>query len=338
MNEVVAVIVAVVVVANILAALWLIWWSSRGAAQVDAKQTTHVWDEDLTEYNNPLPRWWLWLFVWSIVFGFIYLALYPGLGNFRGLKHWSEVAQYQQEDAAARRQLEQRFAAYDGKSLLELSRNPAAMLTARNLFALNCSPCHGSDARGAKGFPNLTDQDWLWGGSEETVYQTIAQGRDGVMPAWGPVLGRDGVEQVLAYVLTLSGRQSKEVNSAPERVSAGKAEFTMLCAACHGADGKGNAAVGAPNLTDNIWLHGSSVKDIRESITQGRNDHMPAHLERLGATKSRLLAAYVLSLSQPIAPAPSAALAPQATDARPQTGPQPAAPAPRPIEPSHAGR
>jgi len=310
-NNVVASLVAIVVVANILGGLWLIWWTSRGAPKTPPQQTTHVWDDDLTEYNNPLPRWWLWLFVLSIAFGLVYLLLYPGLGNFRGLRHWTEVSQYQSEDAAARRLLEQRFAAFKGKSLLELSRDPAAMSTGRNLFALNCSTCHGSDARGAKGFPNLTDQDWLWGGSEQSVYETIAHGRDGMMPPWGPVLGHDGVEQVMAYVLTLSGRHSNEVPSSPERVSAGKAQFATLCAACHGADGKGNTIVGAPNLTDNIWLDGGSIKDIRETITNGHTNHMPAHLERLGETKVRLLAAYVLSLSQPSATSqPNAAAQP----------------------------
>jgi cytochrome c oxidase cbb3-type subunit III len=308
MNDVVALIVTIVVLANVVGGLWLIWWTSRGA-KTPANQTTHMWDDDLTEYNNPLPRWWLWLFVLSIAFGLGYLVLYPGLGNFRGIKHWSEVSQYRSEEAAARRSFEQRFAAVNTKTLLELSRDPAVMSAGRNLFALNCSTCHGSDARGAKGFPNLTDQDWLWGDSEETVYQTIAHGRDGLMPAWGPVLGKDGVEQVLAYVLTLSGRHSSEVPSSTQRVAAGKAQFDTLCAACHGPDGKGNMTIGAPNLTDNIWLHGGSVKDIRETIANGRTNHMPAHLERLGETKVRLLAAYVLSLSRPPAAAPQPASA-----------------------------
>lgn len=299
MSNVAAAVITVVVLVNILGCLWLIWWSTRGAAKIAPQQTTHVWDDDLTEYNNPLPRWWLWLFIITIVFGLFYLALYPGLGNFAGLRHWSEVSQYQHEDAAAHQAFEQRFASVNGKSLLELSRDPSLMSTGRNLFALNCSTCHGSDARGAKGFPNLTDQDWLWGGSEENIYQTIANGRDGMMPAWGPVLGQDGVEQVLAYVLSLSGRQTGNLHASTEQLGAGKTRFETMCAACHGADGKGNIALGAPNLTDNIWLHGSSVKDIRETITNGRTNHMPAHLARLGETKVRLLAAYVLSLSQP---------------------------------------
>jgi len=310
MSSGVGAFITIVVLANILGCLWLIWWTMRGAAKIPPKETTHVWDDDLTEYNNPLPRWWLWLFIITIVFGLGYLALYPGLGTFAGLKHWSEVGQWQGEDAAARKALEERFAAYKGKSLLELARDPGAMATGRNLFALNCSGCHGSDARGAKGFPNLTDQDWLWGGSEQNVYQSIANGRDALMPAWGPVLGKDGVEQVLAYVLTLSGRQSPDPHAA-ELASAGKTRFETMCAACHGVDGKGNTVLGAPNLTDNIWLHGGSVKDIRETITNGRTNHMPAHLERLGETKVRLLAAYVLSLSSAPAAVPAASGAEQ---------------------------
>ena len=166
------------------------------------------------------------------------------------------------------------------------------MTTAKNLFALNCSACHGSDARGAKGFPNLTDADWLWGGSPQAIYLTIAQGRDGLMPAWGPVLGPQGVEQLVAYVETLSGR------AAPAQLAeAGKAQFLTLCSGCHGADGRGNLALGAPNLTDDIWLHGGSEGDIRVSINAGRTNHMPGQLERLGETQVRLLAAYVYSLS-----------------------------------------
>jgi len=299
MSNGVATYITIVVLANIFGCLWLIWWTMRGASKVDPKDTTHVWDDNLTEYNNPLPRWWLWLFISSIIFALGYLVLYPGLGNYKGLRHWTEVSQWQGEDDAAKQALQQRFAAFNGKSLIELSHDPSAMITGRNLFALNCSSCHGSDARGAKGFPNLTDQDWLWGGTEQDVYQTVAHGRDGMMPAWGPVLGHDGVEQVLAYVLTLSGRNPADTHFTSEQVSAGKTRFQTMCFACHGPDGKGNTALGAPNLTDNIWLHGSSVKDIRETITNGRTNHMPAQLERLGDMKVRLLSAYVLSLSQP---------------------------------------
>jgi cytochrome c oxidase cbb3-type subunit 3 len=315
MKSGIAIFVVIAVLANIFAALWLIWWTNRGV-KVAPQETTHIWDDDLTEYNNPMPRWWLWLFILSIVFAFAYLALFPGLGNYRGLLSWTSVSQFTAEDTAAQSAFERRFAAEKGKSLLALSKDPAAMTTARNLFALNCSSCHGSDARGAKGFPNLTDQDWLWGGSEETVYQTIAQGRNNAMPGWGPVLGADGVEQVMAYVLSLSGRHLQGSEGLANFVAAGKVRFTTMCSACHGVDGKGNQALGAPNLTDSVWLHGGSADDIRETIAKGRSNAMPSHLERLGDTKVRLLAAYVLSLSRTVAAAPrTAAAAPLAAAA-----------------------
>jgi cytochrome c oxidase cbb3-type subunit 3 len=288
-----ALFITIGVLGTIVGAIWLIWWTSRGSGSIAPQETTHVWDGDLTEYNNPLPRWWLWLFILSIAFGIAYLALYPGLGNYKGLLNWSEESQWRGDQRSADLAFEQRFAAYKDKSLAELSNDPAAIATAKNLFALNCAACHGSDARGAKGFPNLTDADWLWGGSEQAIYQSIAQGRDGAMPAWGPVIGEQGVEQVMAYVLTLSGREAS-----PESASAGKTTFETLCSACHGLDGKGNQLMGAPNLTDTIWLHGGSPQDIRETITNGRTNHMPAQLERLGETKVRLLAAYVLDVSR----------------------------------------
>jgi len=312
MSHAVGIFITVAALGNIAAVLWLIWWTARGSGKIAPLQTTHVWDDDLTEYNNPLPRWWLWMFLLTIVFGLGYLLWYPGLGRFAGLGHWTAVSQYNAEDMAARQVLEQRFAAFKGQSLSALSQDPGAMATAKNLFAFNCAACHGSDARGAKGFPNLTDNDWLWGGSEETILQTISQGRDGLMPAWGPVLGHDGVENVLAFVLSLSGRKS-DVPVTAEQLGAGKTTFTTMCAACHGADGKGNQVLGAPNLTDSIWLHGGSVADIRETITLGRVNKMPAHLERLGETKVRLLAAYVWSLSQ----AKTVPVAAAATDHQP---------------------
>jgi cytochrome c oxidase cbb3-type subunit III len=284
--------VTVIVLGNIAAALWLIWSVTRGTGQQAAKETTHVWDEDLTEYNNPLPRWWLWLFVLTIVFALGYLALYPGLGNYPGLLHWSSHAQWRAEEDQSRAQFEQLFAPYKALSIAELSRKPQAMATAKDLFELNCSSCHGSDARGAEGFPDLTDNDWLHGGSTDAIYQSIAYGRTGTMPTWGPVLGPQGVQQVVDYVLTLSGREPPSASS-----QAGQKRFMTLCVACHGPDGKGNQAIGAPNLTDRIWLWGGSRHEITETITNGRTNHMPAHLDRLGEDQVRLLAAYVYGLS-----------------------------------------
>ena len=292
----IATFIAVAVIVNILTAVWLIWWTANSGAGKSPKQTTHIWDGDLTEYNNPLPRWWLWLFIITIVFAFIYLWLYPGMGNFTGSKNWTQLSQWQAEEDAAAKRFELRFAALQGKDLTGLSHDAGAMGTARNLFALNCSTCHGSDARGAKGFPNLTDNDWLWGGSDADITQTINAGRNGVMPCWSAVLGEAGVEQLIAYVQRLSGKQVPS-----ELADAGKAQYDTVCAACHGSDGKGNQMLGAPNLTDQVWLHGGSVKDLRESIANGRTNHMPPHLQRLGEAKVRLLTAYVKSLSRPAA-------------------------------------
>jgi cytochrome c oxidase cbb3-type subunit 3 len=287
-----AIFVTVLVLANIGGALWLLWSTARGGSAKASQETTHTWDGDLTEYNNPMPRWWIWLFILTVIFALGYLALFPGLGNYRGVLNWTEVSQWSAEQQAAERDFDRRFAALNEVSLEELSRNPAAMSTAKNLFGLNCSPCHGSDARGAKGFPNLTAHHWLWGGTPEAIYQTISMGHSGNMPAWGPVLGPQGVEQVMAYVLTLSGREAS-----PELAGAGKTTFQTICAACHGIEGKGNPTFGAPNLTDNVWVYGGTSQDIRESITNGRSNRMPAQLDHLGKTKVRLLAAYVLGLS-----------------------------------------
>lgn len=303
MNQSASLFVIVFTAINVLACLWLLWWTARtrGASTHDQAATTdkhpgktgHVWDGDLEEYNNPLPRWWLSLFIITVLFGAGYLLFYPGMGNFSGVGQWDSIGAYEQQMQKQQALLERRLAALQDKSLPELATDASAMATARNLFGANCSACHGSDARGAKGFPNLTDHDWLWGGDEKTVYDSISQGRHGVMPALGGVLGQSGVNEVASYVVSLSGRQAPA-----DWVSAGKERFATLCVGCHGADGRGNPILGAPNLTDNVWLHGGDFDSVRATITNGRDNQMPAHAELLGKTKVRLLAAYVLSLSQ----------------------------------------
>lgn len=304
MTQSASVFVVVFTIINIVACVWLLWWTARtrvaDAPTASEQQVTrpvnktgHVWDGDLEEYNNPLPRWWLGLFILTVLFGAAYLIFFPGLGNFEGLGRWSSVQAYEQQMQQQRAQLEQRLASLKNKSLLELAADPSAMSTARNLFGANCSTCHGSDARGAKGFPNLTDDDWLWGGDEDAVYNSIAQGRHGVMPALGSVLGPTGVNEVASYVVSLSGRQAPA-----DWVAAGEQRFATLCVGCHGADARGNPMLGAPDLTDNVWLHGSDFDSIRATITNGRDNQMPAHADMLGETKVRLLAAYVLSLSR----------------------------------------
>lgn len=299
MNTSVSLFIIVFTLVNIAACGWLMWWTAYRTGKTAHAKTDgvekmgHVWDGDLEELNNPLPRWWLWLFIITMVFAAGYLALYPGLGNFAGARNWTQVNQYETQVAQARAQLEQRLAAVKDKPLRELAHDQSAMSTARNLFGANCSTCHGSDARGARGFPNLTDADWLWGGNEDAIYQTIAHGRTGSMPALGEVLGPQGLNEVASYVVSLSG------GTAPaDWVSAGKTRFETICAGCHGVDGRGNQLVGAPNLTDASWLYGGDFNSVRTTVSGGRTNQMPAHLDMLGEAKVRLLAAYVLSLGE----------------------------------------
>lgn len=289
-------IIAVVTSLNLLACAWLIWWGVRTrpgeVPEGEVKET--VWDGDLRERNNPLPRWWLILFFLTIGFAFVYFLLYPAaLGG--GLLSWSAESQYREEMQRAQRQYAPIYAAFAGRSIPELSKDRRALALGRSLFATNCINCHGSDARGGPGFPDLTDNDWLHGGEPQDIVQSITDGREGVMPPLGSVLGDQGVDEVVAYVLSLSGRPA-----AADKVAAGKARF-MLCAACHGPDGKGNQTIGAPNLTANIWLYGGSAAAIRKTIMDGRTGKMPAH-QWLGEDKIRLLAAYVYSLSHAVAP------------------------------------
>lgn len=301
MNSVVSIFVIVFTLVNILACVWLMWWTAKrrmvapesGKSPGDEpKMTGHVWDGDLQEYNNPLPRWWLWLFIITIVFGLAYLVIYPGLGSFAGIMKWTQVEQHAAEVADAQARLQRHLEGLTDKSIVELAASDKAMGTARNLFGLYCSTCHGSDARGARGFPNLTDSDWLWGGAPDTIHQSIVQGRNGVMPPWGAALGERGVEEVAAYVVSLSGRKVPE-----DMKTAGAARYATMCIACHGVDGKGNQALGAPNLTDDVWLYGGTVESVRDVIANGRSNQMPAHAELLGEMKTKLLAAYVVNIS-----------------------------------------
>jgi cytochrome c oxidase cbb3-type subunit III len=289
-----SIFVIVFTAVNVLACLWLMWWTarSRSPAQATDDKTGHVWDGDLEEYNKPLPRWWLGLFIITVLFGAAYLIVFPGLGNFSGTNRWSSIASYEAQMKEQRARFEERVASLRDKTLQQLAADPDAMATARNLFGANCSTCHGSDARGARGFPNLADRDWLYGGADQTVYESIAQGRHGMMPALGAVLGDTGVNEVASYVMSLGGRKAPA-----DWVAAGKDRFATICAGCHGADARGNAAVGAPNLTDSIWLHGGDFDTVRSTIANGRDSQMPAHETLLGDSKVRLLAAYVLSLS-----------------------------------------
>lgn len=281
------------VVSIVACALFLKSQSVRKAPNA-APTTGHTWDEDLAEYNNPLPRWWSWLFYITIVFALAYLLLYPGLGSWRGALGWSQVGQLEQELAAADKRfgpMYEKFAALDVQAL---AGNPEALAVGQKLFLNNCAQCHASDGGGSRGFPNLTDRDWQWGGEPATIKATITDGRTGTMPPFGPTLGEQGVKDVAHYVMSLSGLTHDSL-----RKARGEPVFKQICAACHGAEGKGNPALGAPNLTDHTWLHGSGEPAIIETITRGRSGQMPAHKDLLSEAKIHLLTAYVLSLSQP---------------------------------------
>ena len=254
--------------------------------------TGHTWDEDLGEYNNPLPRWWAWLFYLTIVFGLGYLVLYPGLGSFLGTLGWTQLTQLADENRqadAAFGPLYERLAKLDVK---DVAKNPEALAIGQKLFLNNCAQCHASDGGGSRGFPSLTDADWLWGGTPDLVRASITDGRTGVMPPFGPALGEAGTKDAAHYVLSLSGLAHDSI-----RAAKGKEIFAANCVACHGADGKGNPALGAPNLTDKTWLYSSAEPVIIETITRGRMNQMPAHKDILTPAKIHLLTGYVLSIS-----------------------------------------
>jgi cytochrome c oxidase cbb3-type subunit 3 len=286
--------VIILTIGTILGCWWLLHWtkgiSNRQGNQIGS--TGHVWDEDLVELNSPLPRWWLHLFNITIVFGLIYFVLYPGLGNVKGILGWTQLAQLESEVAAAQAQQQQVFARFHDMEPGSLVADAGALQIGQRLFANNCAMCHGSDGRGAPGFPNLTDADWLYGGTYDQVLLSINAGRAGVMPPLGAALGEAGVNEVVAYVLQLSGQVAD-----PALAAAGKGRYDMVCVACHGPDGTGNTLLGAPNLTDDVWLYGGSAETIAATVNNGRNGMMPSHEALLNEDRRRILAAYVLSLS-----------------------------------------
>jgi len=284
--------IIILTVVNVIGAVWLMK-SNTKRAPGGTDTTGHKWDGDLEEYNNPLPRWWLTLFYLTVVFAIGYLALYPGLGSFAGTKGWTQVGQYEEQMADAEAKYAAFYERFADMDLAAIAADEAAMRAAGNIFGNRCAQCHGSDGRGAVGFPNLTDDAWQWGGTGDAVLATISNGRNGAMPPMGAVLGSDqAVEEVVAYVRSLSGLEAPA-----DKAAAGQSRFAAICAACHGPDAKGNQMLGAPNLTDDSWLYGSSVEDIRYTIVNGRTNQMPAQLDALGANRVRLMAAYVLQLS-----------------------------------------
>ncbi len=288
-----SVYVTALTIVGIVGCLLLLWITARKKVAATADNTTgHVWDEDLMEMNNPMPRWWMWLFVITIVFGLAYLAAYPGLGKFAGQLGWTQLGQYQAEVNKANAELEPLYARFTNMKPEDMAGDAQAMAIGERLFMNNCAQCHGSDARGSKGFPNLTDGDWLHGGTPDKIHETIAKGRIGVMPPMAAAVGSpEDVRNLAQYVLSLSGSPHDSL-----RASLGKSKF-MACAACHGMDGKGNQALGAPNLTDDIWLHGWGEAAIVAMINNGKTNQMPAQEGRLTDAQINVLTAYVWGLS-----------------------------------------
>jgi cytochrome c oxidase cbb3-type subunit 3 len=288
--------IILITLGNIYACYWLVRWTTkkRPGEAASGDVTGHLWD-GLEEYNNPLPRWWLWLFYITIVFSLVYLVLFPGLGTFKGVLNWgSHESQYNAEMKQAGETFDPIFKKYAAMPIEQVAKDEDARGMGRRMFLSYCSQCHGSDAAGAKGFPNLTDNDWLYGGTPEQIKQTIMMGRQGAMPPH-PALSPEDLDKVANYIASLSGR-TEGVDAA--KAALGKAMYpTLDCVACHGVDAKGNQALGAPNLTDKTWLYGSSLDAIKETIAKGRNGKMPAHADFLGEDKVHLLAAYVYGLS-----------------------------------------
>jgi len=286
--------VAITTVLSLVFCLALLIVASRRKVMATDNTTGHVWDEDLREMNNPLPRWWMWLFVITVVFAAVYLAFYPGLGSFAGMLKWTSVGQYEAEQDRARAAMQPVYAKYVAMSAEQLAQEPAAMGIGQRLFLNNCAQCHGSDGRGSLGFPNLADQDWLGAGTHDYAKSVITEGRVGVMPPMAAAVGTsEDVRNVANYVLSLSGSAHNSVAA-----QLGKGKFGV-CAACHGADGKGNAQLGAPNLTDKVWLHGWGEQAIVNIVTQGKTNAMPAQGRLLTPEQVHVLGAYVLSLSKP---------------------------------------
>jgi cytochrome c oxidase cbb3-type subunit 3 len=276
-----------------LGLLWLVisvYFNRDRAAHVPDE----VWDETLREGATPAPLWWFWFIVALLATSVVYLMLYPGLGTYRGALSWNQGGQLE----ASRERFDAAFGAERERiaaaSIADLQLEPAAMRAGWHLFNNHCSACHGGDARGqAKLFPNLSNDRWQWGGSERDITQTITLGRLATMPPWQAALGDEGVAAVAEYVRSLA-------SGTPAADTEGARIYGTTCIACHGADGSGLAALGAPSLKDAEWVYGGSLADIRASIAGGRNGSMPAFGERLDATQIRLLTAWLIAGAEPL--------------------------------------
>lgn len=285
-----------IIVVSFLGLAWLLLSQNKMKVtkDKDGKPLTmgHEWD-GIEEYNNPLPRWWYLLFWGTMLFGIGYFIAYPGAGDFKGLLNWTSHKQYDEEVAKAEATYMPMYKKYAAMPVEQVAQDKEAMTIGKNLFDTYCIQCHGSDAKGSRGFPNLTDTDWLYGGTPEKIHESIANGRLGVMASWGPILGEEGVRDAANYVMSLSG---KDHNA--ESAARGKVHFDTNCVSCHGPDGRGTLGM-APNLTDDVWLWGGTEKAISETITGGRNNQMPTWSGFLGEEKLHLLTSYVWGLSHP---------------------------------------
>lgn len=286
--------ISAIVIGGIVFCLTVLFITSKSHDPAHTGESTgHVYDEDIVEMNNPMPRWWMWMFVLTCVFGAAYLFLFPGLGGYKGQLGWTQVKQYEQEVKESNARLAPIYAKYTGMAIEDVAKDEKAMAIGERLFMNTCAQCHGSDAHGSRGFPNLTDKDWLGAGTPEYIAETITNGRQGMMPPMAAAIGgtADDVKNVANYVLSLSGSQHDAA-----RAALGKEKFAA-CAACHGPDGKGNQTIGAPNLTDNIWLHGAGEAAIMDRINNGKTNQMPAQGSRLTPEQIHVLAAYVWRFS-----------------------------------------
>lgn len=295
--------VIVLTLTNLVLLFWLLMANRRRAVvgedtgTGETRTTGHVYD-GIEEYDNPLPKWWFGLFLATFIFTAGYLVAYPGLGQWKGMLGWTSHNQLDGEHAKAQATYDSTFGKFSQMPLDQLAKDPEAMKMGGRLFGNNCAVCHGADASGAFGFPNLTDKDWLYGGAPERIKETITLGRQGAMPAWGPMIGETNVANVVEFVLKRAGKEHDEA-----KAELGEKVFATNCVACHGADGKGNQQVGAPNLTDDVWLYGTATPEelpamLRQTVRNGRAGVMPTHAETLKPERIHLLAAYVYSLSQ----------------------------------------
>lgn len=290
--------IAGIVVLSYIGLLWLVLSQNVVKPPKDGgevKTTGHDWD-GISEYNNPLPRWWFYLYLLCWIFGIGYLVVYPGMGDYKGVFEWTSTNAYQKEVRQAEDQYSQLYAQYTKKPIEKIAHDPKVTSMGKNFFDTYCIQCHGSDAQGAKGFPNLTDDDWLFGGTPEQIRETIAKGRTATMKAWGPALGEEGVRDVAHYVLSLS--KPENLYDA-DRALRGRALFhgePAKCFTCHGDKGQGIRGLG-PNLTDDVWLWGGTQKAVMETITNGRHNQMPAWEGFLDEDKIYILTAYVWGLS-----------------------------------------